>query len=499
MAGFTEYDSYDALGLAALVRKKDVAPTELVDAAIERIEKQNPRVNAVITKIYDRARDAARGRLPEGRFRGVPFLLKDILAALEGVPMASGTRFYRGWVPPRNSRLVDRFLGTGAVVLGKTNTPEFALLPVTEPEAFGPTRNPWNVALTPGGSSGGSAAAVATRMVPMASGGDGGGSIRIPASCCGLFGLKPTRGRTPSGPDEAQPWEGFAVEHVLTRSVRDSAAMLDATAGTDVGETSSLPEPPRSYLDEVDAPPGKLRIAFSTSSPMCTDLHPDCLAALEDAVKLLKELGHELREISVDLDGKEWKRAASVMMCGICAADVRDAERKVGRKATREDFDRSTWLSRAVGESLTAGEYAHAVRTLQRLSIRTAVTLSSYDAWLTPTLGQPPLQIGGLFAKGLEARAEELAARLQLGGVARRSGGVDKFTDRIFAFMPFTMIANGAGLPSMNVPLWWNGSGLPIGVMLTGRFGDEATLFRIAGQLEKARPWANRIPPDPGS
>lgn len=386
------------------------------------------------------------------------------------------------------------FLRTGVVVVGKTNTPEFALMPVTEPEAFGATRNPWNLGRTAGGSSGGSAAAVASRMVPMASGGDGGGSIRMPASCCGLFGLKPTRGRVPTGPLEGDVWQGLSAEHVITRSVRDSAAMLDAISGPDASEPALLPKPSRTFLEEARTEPGKLRIAYSATSPISRDVQEDCRAALEDAVSLLRSLGHELVETTLDIDGGEWKRTNSIMMCGICAADVRDAERRAGKKATRDGFERGTWLVRAIGESLSAGEYAEAVRIQQRMAITVTAFVSRYDAWLTPTLARPPLEIGELYPKGIEAKGEELISRLQLGGLAWKSGAATQATDRIFDYMPFTVFANGAGLPSMNVPLYWNAAGLPIGVMLTGRFADEATLFRLAGQLERARPWADRKP-----
>jgi amidase len=495
MAVIPEYADHDALGLADLVRRKEVAPVDLVDSAVARIEKHNPRINAVILDLFDQAREAARHELPDGPFRGVPFLLKDILAAYPGVAMQAGSRFYAGWKPQDSSLLVERFVRAGVIVVGKTNTPEFALMPVTEPEAFGPTRNPWNPMLTAGGSSGGSAAAVAARMVPMASGGDGGGSIRMPASCCGIFGLKPTRGRTPAGPHEASVWEGFSVEHVLTRSVRDSAAMLDATAGPAVGEPFWSPPPKRPFLDEVVTEPGKLRVAFSRTSPLCREIHADCLAALDDAVSLLRDLGHELIEAVPDLDGTEWRRTSMVMMSGICAADVRDAERRTGKKAHRGGFDRGTWVTRAVGESFTAGDYAESVRAQLRLARQVASFVSGYDVWLTPTLGKPPLEIGALYAKGVEARIEETIARLQLGGLARRSGKLEEFGDRVFAFMPFTMLVNGAGLPSMSVPLHWNRDDVPIGVMLTGAFADEATLLRLAGQLERARPWADRKPP----
>ncbi|MBI3455692.1 MAG: amidase, partial [Candidatus Rokubacteria bacterium] len=294
MPTFPEYEAYDGLGLAELVRRKEVAPAELVEAAIERIERRNPRLNAVIHTLYEEARARATGPLPAGPFAGVPFLLKDLAAAYAGAPLRSGSRFLAGWRPDHHAELVRRFLAAGVIVLGKTNTPELGLLPITEPRLFGPTRNPWDPERSPGGSSGGSAAAVAARMVPMASGGDGGGSIRIPASCCGVFGLKPSRGRTPSGPDAAERWQGLVVEHVLTLSVRDSAAMLDATAGPDPGAWHQAPPPARPFLAEVGAPPGRLRIAWSAEPALpAPAVDPDCRAALEDAVRLLGDLGHE--------------------------------------------------------------------------------------------------------------------------------------------------------------------------------------------------------------
>jgi amidase len=495
VVAFAEYESYDALGLSDLVRRRKVSPLDLVDSAIERIEKVNPRVNAVVLKMFERARDAASGELPDGPFRGVPFLLKDIVAAFAGVPMASGSRFCRDWIPSGNSRLVDRFLRAGVIVVGKTNTSEFSILPVTEPEMFGPTRNPWNLALSSGGSSGGSAAAVAARMVPMASGGDAGGSIRIPSSCCGVFGLKPSRGRTPVGPFEGDVWEGLFAEHVLTRSVRDSAAMLDATSGPAVGELHSAPNPDRPFLEEVGAQPGKLRIAFSTTSPLSAVIHPDCRAALEDAVSLLRDLGHELVEANLDIDGTTWMRTLLVMTCGICAADVRDAERRVGKKADRFGFGRGTWLLRALGESFTAGEYAEAVRDHKRIASKVATFVADYDAWLTPTLGAPPPRVGAFVATGSVAKVQEILSRFQLARIAKRSGGLEKASAHLSAWSPFAALANAPGLPSMNVPLHWSGDGVPIGVMLTGRFADEATLLRLGAQLEQARPWADRRPP----
>lgn len=496
MTTFPEYGDYDGLGLAALVRRKEITSLELMEAAIERIETLNPRLNAVIHPLYGKARERAREAPGEGPFAGVPFLLKDLLAALAGEPMACGSRFLRGWRPPYHSEMVRRFLKAGVIVLGKTNTPELGLVPTTEPEAFGPTRNPWNPACTPGGSSGGSAAAVASRMVPMASGGDGGGSIRIPAACCGVFGLKPSRGLNPTGPIEGDLWNGLLAEHVLTRSVRDSAAMLDATCGPDAGCAYFTPPPQRPFLDEVEAPPGKLRIAYSGECRISSAApHPDCLAALEDAVGLVRELGHEPVEAAPDIDGPAFSRAMLLMIMGEVWADIRDAEGAVGRRARAGDFEDATWLLRTLGNAFSAGEYAAALRVLKRTARKVAAFLEGYDIWLTPTLASPPVPLGALLPKGAERIVQHVAARLSLGRLIRALGPVDRTADQIFAFIPYTPLFNATGQPSMSVPLYWNDQGLPIGVMFTAPLGRDATLFRLAGELEKARPWARRRPP----
>ena len=496
MAVFPDYRNHDGLGLADLVRKKEVSPLELVEAAIERIEALNPKLNAVIHKMYERGREAARGPLPEGAFAGVPFLLKDLMTAYAGEPLSSGSRFCRGWVPDRHTELARRFLKAGVIVLGKTNTPEFGLLPTTEPEAFGPTRNPWDTGRTPGGSSGGSAAAVASRMVPLASGGDGGGSIRIPASCCGLFGLKPTRGLNPVGPIEGEMWRGFVCEHVLTRTVRDSAAMLDATCGPDPGCYYYTPPPGRPFSEEVTAEPGRLRVAF-TSQPFLSPVkpHPDCMAALQDAVTLLEGLGHEVVEAAPPIEGPAFARDMLIMIMGETWADIRDAEGLVGRKASASDFEDGTWVMRVLGKTFTAGEYASAVRALQRQARKVSLFMEDYDVMLTPTLAEPPVLLGSLLPKGAERVAQRVLGRLSLGGVVKALGAIDKVAEQVFAFMPYTPLFNATGQPSMSVPLYWNREGLPVGTLFTGRFGQDGLLFRLAGQLERARPWANKRPP----
>ena len=347
---FAEYADTDAVGLAELVRTRQVSAEELLETAIARLEQYNPRINAVITKLYDRARAQAKRELGDGPFAGVPFLFKDLLCALEGEPMQSGSRMYRGYRPDYNSEMVNRYLATGAIVFGKTNTPELGLLPTTEPEAFGPSRNPWNTRCTTGGSSGGSAAAVAARVVPMASGGDGGGSIRIPSSACGLLGMKPTRGRTPVGPAMGENWHGFAIEHVLTRSVRDSATMLDAVAGPLAGDVHYLGKSDVSFADEAGHEPRPLRIAYTTAPILPSDhVHPDCVAAVHDAVALLRELGHDVVQDEPQVDGVAFARAFLVVISCHTAFEIRASEEKMGRKAKPEDFEQRTWLTARMG------------------------------------------------------------------------------------------------------------------------------------------------------
>jgi amidase len=498
MAGFPEYESYDALGLADLVRRKELSPVEVVEAAIARIERLNPRLNAVIHPLDDKARaEAARGR-PAGPFQGVPFLLKDLLASYAGVPLRSGSRFFGDWRPEHHSELVRRYLASGVIVLGKTNTPELGLLPVTEPRHFGPSVNPWDPTRTPGGSSGGSAAAVAARMVPMASGGDGGGSMRIPASCCGIFGFKPSRGRTPVGPDAAENWQGLAVEHVLTRSVRDSAAMLDATAGPDALAYHHLPPPERPFLDALGDRPTPLRVGWSAEPYLpAGGVDPACRAAVEDAVSLLGELGHECVEARPPLDGQGFARAMLIMLAGETWAEIREAERKVGRRAQGDDFETSTWFLAVLGRTFGAGEYAWATRELKRTGGQIAAFMAErrLDVLLSPTLARPPIPIGSLMPGGLDALAREVIARLSLGRLAIALGVLDRAAEQAFAFMPYTPVFNATGQPSMSVPLHWSPAGLPVGVMLSGRYGEDALLLRLAAQLEEARPWADRRPP----
>lgn len=493
---FPDYDRYDALGLAELVRQKEVSAAELLDEAITRIDRVNPRINAVIYKLYDRARKQLADGVPKGPFAGVPFLIKDLLCALEGEPLQCGSRMYRDYRPRENSELVNRYLASGAVIVGKTNTPELGLTPVTEPAAFGPARNPWDTSRTTGGSSGGSGAAVAARLVPMAGGGDGGGSIRIPSSACGIFGLKPSRGRTPTGPFEAEGWNGFAVEHVLTRSVRDSATMLDAVSGDYPGDFHGLPAPASPFADEVGKAPGTLRIAVSTEPLLPSKVHPDCVKAVEDTAKLLAELGHEVVEAAPDFDGRAFSMAFLTVIGGQTAAGIRNAEKLTGRKAHHDDFEQRTWLTAQLGDAFSAGEYVTAVADVQALARQIHRFIGDYDVILNPTLAMPPQPHGFLDAQGPMAVLESILVRIPPVSKLLKGGSVFEQTAAdVFAFIPWTPVYNATGQPSMSVPLYWNDEGLPIGSMFTSKLRDEATLFRLAAQLEQARPWADRKPP----
>lgn len=491
---FKEYDRYDALGLAELIRKHDVTPAELCEEAIQRIERINPRINAVIHRMFETARSIAAATLPDGPFAGVPFLLKDLLTMYAGVPLTMGCKAYRSYIAPRDSELMRRYRAAGMVFLGKTNTPEFGLMGITEPELHGPTRNPWDLDRTPGGSSGGSAAAVASGMVPMASGGDGGGSIRIPSSHCGLFGMKPTRGRVPTGPEYGEIWQGAAVEHVITRSVRDSAAMLDATSGPDAGAPYVIPGPERPFLEEVGRDPGKLRIAFTKRSPLKAEVHPECIRAVEDAAKLMADLGHAVDEAEPAIDGIALAKSYFTMYFGEIAADVADMKRVLGRKITPDDVEGPTWALKLLGDNFSAGEFVLAIRQWNTFARQMALFQETYDLYLTPTVAFPPVRIGELKPKPAEEKAMRIVNSLNLGKLLRLSGIADKLAIESLAKTPYTQLANLTGQPAMSVPLHWTADGLPIGVQFIARFGDEATLFRLAGQLEQARPWFDRRP-----
>jgi len=465
----------DATAQAELVRKGELTPGELLEAAIARAEKLNPTLNAIITPLYDLARQTAAGPLPDGPFKGAPFLLKDIMAAQAGVPQACGTAALKGHAPKRDATLTARYKAAGLVIFGRTNTPEFGLLPTTEPRLFGPTKNPWALERTPGGSSGGSAAAVAAGLAPMAHANDGGGSIRIPASCCGLFGLKPTRARNPKGPVVGDAMGGMLEEHALTRSVRDSALLLDCTSGPEPGDPYWAPPKERPYIQEAATEPGRLRIAFSAKTAAGGPVHPDCLAAMESAAKLCAELGHIVEEDAPNLRGQQdMGRLFTILWTAGLVGNIHAVAMVTGKKPDPADYEPLTWALYQRGLEVKAGDYLNVVAATQLWARQMAAFMARHDVWLTPTLAEPPLPLGSFDVVDNKP--------------------MDAWT-RGAAFVPYTPLQNCTGQPAMSVPLYWNDQGLPIGCHFVGRFGDEATLFRLAGQLERARPWAGRRPP----
>lgn len=489
-----EYLEHDATALADLVRDGEVTPTELLEVALTRIEALDPQLNAVVTLMEETARLEV-ARPPTGPFGGVPFLAKDLVSNYAGVPTSGGSRLLADHVVEQDSELVTRVRRSGVSVLGKTNLPEWGLLPVTESELWGPCRNPWDQDRTPGGSSGGSAAAVAAGMVPMAGGGDGGGSIRIPASCCGLFGLKPTRARTPTGPDRGQLWRGATVEHVLTRSVRDSAIMLDATHGPDPGASFEIAPPAGRYADELGRAPGRLRIAWTTKPIVPTAVHPDCVAAVMDAVELLEELGHDLFEDAPDIDGQAFASSFLTIISGELSADLAEVEEMLGRTPRRRELEPATWALGLLGRAVSARDFARALRHTELVSRDVGTFFTGYDVLLTPTLASPPVPIGSLGPSAAETAQLRLVGRFGSGRLVKAAGLLEQAAKSALDFIPWTPIYNATGQPAMSVPLYWNSADLPIGVHFVSHFGDEATLFRLASQLEAARPWFDRLPP----
>jgi len=488
-----EYLACDATRLAELVRAGEVTPAELLEIALARIAGLNPALNAVVRLMEDDARRDAR-RPPFGLFAGVPFLAKDLVSTYAGHPTSGASRLLARHVFDHNSELVRRVRATGVTVVGKTNLPEWGLVPYTESELWGACRNPWAIDHTPGGSSGGSAAAVAAGMVPMAGGGDGGGSIRIPASCCGLFGLKPTRARTPTGPDLGLLWRGAVVEHVLTRSVRDSATMLDATHGSDPGAPIQIAPPLRPVLAEVGESPGRLRIAWTTAPLLGGSVHPDCVAAVHDAVQLLGDLGHDLVEASPRIDGSDFARSFMLMVASELAADLKDVGDLIGRTPRRADLEPPTWALALLGRSLSAAKYAHALRRLELIGRSIGAFFTDHDLLLTPTVASPPPRVGDLAPTAAETLLLRLLGMFGSGKLIEAVGLLERLAGEAFEWLPWTPIFNATGQPAMSVPLHWNAAGLPVGVHFVARFGDEATLLRLASQLESARPWFGRLP-----
>ncbi len=495
MPGFAEYDAYDALGLAELVRAGQVSSAELVEECISRVEQMNPQLNSVVFELFAAARARAAADFGDGPFAGVPFLIKDLIQRIPGVPTQEGSMFFKGWTPTDETNLYRRWLDSGVVPVAKTATSELGLLPVVETELHGVTRNPWMLDRTAGGSSGGSGSSVAAGLTPMASGGDGGGSVRIPASCCGLFGHKPSRARNPSGPIASEHWSGYVSEHVLTRTVRDSAAMLDATHGPD--DTTPYYAAPieGTFLAAAESDPRPLRIAFHSEPALPAQVHPDCKAAVEDAARLCDDLGHHVEEVAPGHDTVALGRAFLIVVGANVAAEIHEGERLRNRRATSKDFQLTTRVTRMMGQAVSGQDFLVSLRALQAEARRLIDVYRGYDLVLTPTLGTPPARIGELDPKGADLIAQKVIAALGWSAPLSSTKIIDQAAQSTFSFIPFTPVANFTGQPSMSVPLYWNAEELPIGVMFTGRPTEETLMFSLAAQLERARPWRDRRPP----
>ncbi|HEY8572445.1 amidase [Phenylobacterium sp.] len=462
-----EYRSYDAVGLAELVAKKEVGAGELLYAAFKRLHAVNPKINAVTMDLMEGARAEA---VTKGPLAGVPFLLKDLGAALAGTVTSSGSRLFAEAVAPADSALVRLYREAGLVIFGKTNTPEFGLWPVTESTLLGTCRNPWDLSRTPGGSSGGAAAAVAAGIVPAAHASDGGGSIRTPASCCGLFGMKPSRGRVSFAP-QGEGWAGASVQHAVTRSVRDSAVLLDIACAPQPGDPYFLPAPAQPFAKEVGAKPGKLRIGFTTGALQAQKLDPECEQAVKDTAKLCEALGHTVEEVTVPGDFAAMQAAAGVVIAASVAATLDAEADRRGRPVRESEVEALTMATYRRGQGVSAQAYVRALATLHAFGRAVAELFETYDVLLLSTLGSPAIPIGWI------------------------TEDPKLIGERLFAFMPNTQAFNNTGQPAMTVPLAWSSGGLPIGMQFVGRMGEEATLFRLAGQLEEARPWFDRVPP----
>jgi len=487
-----EYDRLDAIDLAALVRRGEVQPRELVDAAIERIERRDPAVNAVVHRRFERAREEVMGPLADGPLRGVPFLLKDLLGEIAGEPLTGGCRFLRDFRPSYDAEVVRRYRAAGLVILGRTNTPELGLVGTTEPLLHGVTRNPWDRERSAGGSSGGSAAAVAARMVPMAAGADGGGSIRIPAAACAVFGLKPTRGRTPLGPERGEDWNGLVAQHALTRTVRDSALLLDVSHGAEAGDPYAAPPAPPSYLALLEQPPRRLRIAVFDGALFGRAIDPRCAAAVHAAAALLRELGHEVEEAAPAIDREALAMAYFTIVASNAARLLERAAAAVGRPLDRDGFETVTWFLRQLGARLSAAELLAALEEAQRAGRLLATFHERYDVLVTSTLGTPPKRLGELGPTPAQQRVLATLSRLPLRPLLLRA--LAEMGPEALEALPNTQLFNLTGQPAASVPMGWTPEGLPLAVQLAGRFGDEGLLLQVAAQIEAAQPWVERLP-----
>lgn len=460
---FPEYDKYDALGLAALVRRREITPAEILDAMVQRVEERNPKLNAVVIAAFDQARDAIAAGLPDGPFTGVPYLIKDLHAPVAGLPLCHASRLWRSTKFDFDSETVARLRGAGFVIAGRTNAPELGMNVSTEPALWGAAHNPWALDHSTGGSSGGAAAAVAAGMLPAAHATDSMGSIRVPASCCGLVGLKPTRGRNPVGPHRGDATQGLSHEHCVSRSVRDSAAILDVTNGPDEGAPWFTAPPTESFLSEVGRDPGRLRIGLVTEAANGAPVDQECKAAVERAGKLCEERGHHVEPVDLGHDGQGLIDACNLILFSGLAGLIAQREAELGRKARADELEPLTRAVAAAWRPTLAVEMHGALARINRVVRQAARLWRKVDIVITPTLAQPPAKLGTLRTDGDDWK-----------------GAVDA----AFRYCPFTPLFSASGQPAMSLPLLKSSLGLPIGVQCAARFGEDGLLFRLAAQLE---------------
>ena len=472
---FSEYINYDALGLVNLIRKKEITPSEIIDISLRAIEQINPKINAIIGNLEKETEDALKRNNPNKPFSGVPFLIKDLGFLYKDILCENGSRLTQGLISPIDSELGKRFKKSGVITLGRTNTPEFGHNCTTEPLVNGPTRNPWNLSHIPGGSSGGSAAAVSAGIVPIAHASDGGGSIRLPASCCGIFGMKPSRGRVPNGPNADEYGFGIGVSNTVSRSVRDSAAMLDVISGPDIGTRILIPKPENTFFESSQLDPKKLRIAFSTKAfndgPI---VNKEVREAVLKTAKSCEELGHEVEENMPNVNLSDIKH----IHMNLASTGVRGMDwfsKQTGRPLNEENLESCTLATIKHGRPMLASDLESILDLMNSVSRSTGSFFSKYDIWLTPVMTSPPIKLGIL-----NANAPNLT--------------VESWFDQLFTHIPFTPLYNQTGLPAMTIPLCWSSKNLPIGIQFGARLGDESTLFQLAGQLERSYSWHHYKP-----
>ena len=466
----SEYFSYDALGLAELVRTKQISPSELLEIAIGLTEKLDPKLNAIPIKHFDFARKNLKNQNNTGIFNGVPFLLKDLNNYLEGTVTSGGSRVLKNIKADHTSELVKRTVDSGLNIFGKTNSPELGLTVTTEPVLYGPTRNPWSLDRSSGGSSGGASAAVASGIIPMAQASDGGGSIRIPASCCGLFGLKPTRARTPLGPASLEGWGGQSIFHCVSLSVRDSAALLDVTSGHEKGAPYRSAYQEKSFFEQINIEPGKLKIGYLEDSNI--PINADVKEIMDSTINLCEKLGHSIESTKINFSSEEISLAIVTIISSNVAYAVKSQSQQTGREISNEFFENVTLQMAENGKNFSASDYINAIKINHRLGQDLEKMFDKYDVLLSPVLASPPVKIGTINMDTTDMKT---------------------YVERLTQYSPFTGVFNQSGQPSMSVPLYRTKDNLPIGSMFSAAFGNENLLFSLAGQLEQAEPWVDSL------